>query len=116
MDGSGLSPANRLTPFALMTLQRYVANHPAGNYYAASLPVAGVDGTLKRRMKAPYAGGNLTAKTGYIRGVSALSGYVRTRTGGRLSFSIILNRPGLNSRQAKQLEDQIGQLLAASDA
>jgi D-alanyl-D-alanine carboxypeptidase/D-alanyl-D-alanine-endopeptidase (penicillin-binding protein 4) len=57
----------------------------------SSLPVAGRDGTLASRMRRTRAEGNAAAKTGSISNVRALSGYVRTRDGEMLAFSIVAN-------------------------
>jgi D-alanyl-D-alanine carboxypeptidase/D-alanyl-D-alanine-endopeptidase (penicillin-binding protein 4) len=77
-----------------------------------SLPVAaGGVGSLRNRMGGTAAAGNLRAKTGTIREVSSLSGYVRTADGERLAFSIVANDLPDEGR-AKRLEDQIGARLA----
>jgi D-alanyl-D-alanine carboxypeptidase/D-alanyl-D-alanine-endopeptidase (penicillin-binding protein 4) len=69
-----------------------MARHPAAEDFLASLPIAGVDGTIRRRMKGTAAEGNVRAKTGTLRYANALSGYVTTGTGERLAFSLMLNR------------------------
>jgi D-alanyl-D-alanine carboxypeptidase/D-alanyl-D-alanine-endopeptidase (penicillin-binding protein 4) len=78
-----------------------------------SLPVAGVDGTLANRMEQPPARGNVLAKTGTIRHVNALGGYVNTRSGDRLAFYAVVNHhPGPSSDSVAAL-DAIATLLAA---
>jgi len=90
-DGSGLSRDNRLTPIALTTLLVRVRAGKHGPTFAASLPAAGRDGTLKSRLtEEPYAG-NVRAKTGYLDGVGALSGYATARSGIRVAFAILVN-------------------------
>jgi D-alanyl-D-alanine carboxypeptidase/D-alanyl-D-alanine-endopeptidase (penicillin-binding protein 4) len=59
--------------------------------FTAKLPVAGKDGTISTRMRRTRAEGNATAKTGSIANVRSLSGYVRTRDGETLVFSILTN-------------------------
>ena len=59
--------------------------------FVATLPIAGKDGTISTRMKDTRAEGNAMAKTGSIANVRALSGYVRTRDGETLVFSILAN-------------------------
>ena len=59
--------------------------------FLATLPIAGKDGTISTRMRATRAEGNALAKTGSIANVRALSGYVRTRDGEMLVFSILAN-------------------------
>jgi D-alanyl-D-alanine carboxypeptidase/D-alanyl-D-alanine-endopeptidase (penicillin-binding protein 4) len=57
-----------------------------------ALPVAGVDGTLRSRMKNTAAAGNVKAKTGTLRWANSLSGYVTSVAGERLAFCVMLNR------------------------
>ena len=79
----------------------------------ASLPVAGVDGTLRRRLRDTPAEGNLRAKTGSLRWASTMTGYVTTAAHERLAFSLLLNRhspePG---RKAAEELDRLAALLA----
>jgi serine-type D-Ala-D-Ala carboxypeptidase/endopeptidase (penicillin-binding protein 4) len=110
-DGSGLSRRNLLTTRTLVELLDYTRSQP---YYASldtSLSIAGVDGTLRKRMKGTIAEDNLHAKTGTLRNVSALSGYVTTLDNEQLIFSIIFN--GRYVYDYKQAEDSIGLLLAS---
>lgn len=89
-DGSGLSLYNYVTPDMEVQLLRYAAKKPEIiEKLLPSLPVAGVDGTLKSRMKGTKAQGNVQAKTGTVTGVSALAGYCTAANGHRLCFSII---------------------------
>jgi D-alanyl-D-alanine carboxypeptidase/D-alanyl-D-alanine-endopeptidase (penicillin-binding protein 4) len=55
------------------------------------MPIAGKDGTISTRMRGTRAEGNAVAKTGSISNVRALSGYVKTRDGETLAFSILAN-------------------------
>ena len=59
--------------------------------FVATLPIAGRDGTISNRMKGTPAEGNAMAKTGSIANVRTLSGYVRTRDGETLVFSMLAN-------------------------
>jgi hypothetical protein len=90
-----------------------MASSPVWNEYWGSLPEAGRRGELGR-MYNTGAAGNLRAKTGTIEGVSALTGMVRSRTGERLAFSLLVNGTRSNSR-AKAAENQVGVLLASFD-
>jgi serine-type D-Ala-D-Ala carboxypeptidase/endopeptidase (penicillin-binding protein 4) len=91
-EGSGLSRNNLASAHATATLLRYMAAQPAGADFAAALPIAGVDGTLRMRMKGTLAEGNVRAKTGSLRWANSLSGYVTSAAGERLAFSVMLNR------------------------
>lgn len=89
-DGSGLSLYNYLTAEAQVRLLRYIWQEPELYVHLLrSLPIAGEDGTLKKRMIGTEAQGNVRAKTGSVTGVSALSGYLTACNGHRLCFSII---------------------------
>jgi D-alanyl-D-alanine carboxypeptidase/D-alanyl-D-alanine-endopeptidase (penicillin-binding protein 4) len=91
-DGSGLSRLNFLSTSAIARILRVMALDPRhAEAFAATLPVAGREGTLARRMRATLAEGNAAAKTGTLSNVRALSGYVRSRGGERLLFSIVAN-------------------------
>jgi serine-type D-Ala-D-Ala carboxypeptidase/endopeptidase (penicillin-binding protein 4) len=91
-DGAGLSRKDLVTPAATVKLLAWLARQPFTNALRDALPVAGVDGTLKRRMLGTPAAGNLQAKTGTLTHVYALSGYVTAADGEHLVFSIMLNR------------------------
>ena len=92
-DGSGLSRYNYLSAEAIVRILMHIhgdARHR--DLFIATLPVAGQDGgTIARRMKGTAAEGNAKAKTGSIANVRALSGFVTTRGGERVVFSILAN-------------------------
>lgn len=89
-DGSGVSLYNYLTPELLIRLLEYAwrEDHIRQRLYP-SLPIAGVDGTLEKRMQKTPAQGNIHAKTGTVSGVSSLSGYATSPEGHVIAFSII---------------------------
>lgn len=90
-DGSGLSRLNRLTPALLTAVLTRMRASEHGATFRSLLAVAGEDGTLEKRLaEAPYRG-NVRAKTGYINGAGALSGYATTRSGVEVAFSILVN-------------------------
>lgn len=101
-DGSGLSRRDLVTADATLRLLAYMSRHRYASAFRDALPVAGVDGTLSRRLKGTAAANNLRAKTGSINGVSTLSGYVTSAGGERLAFSIMLNNyvEALDSRRS----------------
>ncbi|MBI3652062.1 MAG: D-alanyl-D-alanine carboxypeptidase/D-alanyl-D-alanine-endopeptidase [Acidobacteria bacterium] len=90
-EGSGLSRKDVVTPNATIALLKFMHHHQFADAYRDGLPIAGVDGTLKNRMKDTAASGNVRGKTGTLRYVYALSGYVTTAAGEPLAFSIMLN-------------------------
>jgi D-alanyl-D-alanine carboxypeptidase/D-alanyl-D-alanine-endopeptidase (penicillin-binding protein 4) len=93
-DGSGLSRQDLVTPHAVVALLRYASQRPWFASYFASLPVAGVDGTLEDRMKNTPAAGRVHAKTGSVEHVRTLSGFADTANGRRLVFSFLSNNQG----------------------
>ena len=91
-DGSGLSRYNYVTAGTMVTVfKRMWKDERMRGPFAASLPVAGHDGTLDTRMRGTYLDAHVQAKTGTIANARALSGYLETRSGQRLVFSIIVN-------------------------
>ena len=110
-DGSGLSKENKLSPNMITTLLSYMNTHKHGKVFCDSLPISGIDGGLHRRMASLQYKGKIHAKTGYIAGASALSGYIDTSKGDRLAFSILINN-FKSLRDAKKAQDEICQFLA----
>lgn len=102
-EGSGLSRNNLTTANATTRLLEFMATHRESGAFMNALPIAAVDGTLKRRMKGTPAEGNMRAKTGSLRWANSLSGYVTSAGGERLAFSLMLNRavqpPGRSARE-----------------
>jgi serine-type D-Ala-D-Ala carboxypeptidase/endopeptidase (penicillin-binding protein 4) len=112
-EGSGLSRRALITPRAIVQLLERMSRHQDGALYRAALPVAGVDGSLATRMHGTAAAGNLTAKTGMLAHTFSLSGYVRTGSGERLAFAILLNNHFAASSEAARADlDTIAILLA----
>jgi D-alanyl-D-alanine carboxypeptidase/D-alanyl-D-alanine-endopeptidase (penicillin-binding protein 4) len=113
LDGSGLSAGSRVSASTFVDVIERMASGPVWSEYWGSMPEAGRRGELGR-MFGTAAAGNLRAKTGTIEGVSALTGMVRSRSGERLAFSLLVNGTRSNSR-AKATENQVGILLASFD-
>jgi len=110
-DGSGLSRQNLASPEAIAQTLRIVANSPLASVYRASLPVAGVSGTLKSRFRGTTAQGIVLAKTGTMSGVVALSGYINSPNYEPLAFSIIVNQSDRPASVLRQTVDSIVLLL-----
>ncbi len=112
-DGSGLSFYDLLTAEMLCQLLEGMSRQKElFPLFRESLPIAGVDGTLRNRMKKTPAEGNLRAKTGTISGVSSLSGYVQTLDGELLAFSMTMQNFTYPTRLYQRAQDRIGELLA----
>ena len=90
-DGSGLSRNDMITANATVQLLTFMSKHKYFAQFRDALPIAGVDGTLRTRMRGTPAEGNLRAKTGSLSSVASLSGYVTTAAGEHLVFSMMLN-------------------------
>ncbi len=113
-DGSGVSRYNVITPDLLIELLRAMhADFRIAAEFQTSLPIAGVDGTLENRMKETPAAGKLRAKTGSLRGVSALSGYTTSAEGEPLAFSIIMEHFVVRTAKIRAIQDRIGAALSA---
>jgi D-alanyl-D-alanine carboxypeptidase/D-alanyl-D-alanine-endopeptidase (penicillin-binding protein 4) len=90
---------------------RYAYRHkPIYDHLLPSLPVAGEDGTLKKRMKDTRAEGNVQAKTGTLTGIISLAGYCTASNGHRLCFAII-NQGVQRAREARDFQDKICDIL-----
>ena len=112
-DGSGLSRYNLTSPATtIKLLQKMYTDQVNFPLYYYTLPIAGVDGTIGRRMRGTLAAGNLHAKTGTLSGVTALSGYVTTLDGEWLAFSIMMQHYPGSSRAYRGVQDAIGAILA----
>lgn len=106
-DGSGLSHLNLVTPRQIINLLSFMYRNDNFTYFYESLPVAGVDGTLAKRMNRTKAENNVRAKTGYSDGVRSLSGYVFTADNEPIAFSIIVNNFIVPASLADNLQDQV---------
>lgn len=110
-DGSGLSRRNRVSASIETNLLREIADQPYADEFRTTLAIAGRDGTLRGRMTGTRAEANLVGKTGTLRNVSALSGYVTTADGEPLAFSFISNGPSVGAYKAR--ENDAGATLAS---
>jgi D-alanyl-D-alanine carboxypeptidase/D-alanyl-D-alanine-endopeptidase (penicillin-binding protein 4) len=111
LDGSGLSRGNSISPRAVGRLLVAAQDRPWFNSFYRSLPMAGHKGTLRKRMRRTAAAGRCRAKTGTLRGVSALAGYCRSKSGRRFVFALLMN--GVNVYRARAAQDRIATALAS---
>jgi serine-type D-Ala-D-Ala carboxypeptidase/endopeptidase (penicillin-binding protein 4) len=111
VDGSGLSVYDRLTARAIAALLISAWSDPAVRMpFIASLPIAGVDGTLEDRMLSGPARGFVRAKTGTTTTASALSGYV----GSKYVFTVVQNGNPIPWWYARRAQDRFAQILAGA--
>jgi D-alanyl-D-alanine carboxypeptidase/D-alanyl-D-alanine-endopeptidase (penicillin-binding protein 4) len=114
-DGSGMSANDLIAPRAYTTLLSYAARQPWGAEFRATLPVAGVDGSLSGRFKSSPLTGKLFAKTGTLNEVNALSGYLTAKSGKTLAFSILVNGHLPGSDAEIHAIDRICEAIAAAE-
>lgn len=107
IDGSGLSRSHRVTPISQAKFLANEMNEPYFKDFMESLPIAGQSGTLKR-MFFGESYGQIFAKTGTLNKVKTLAGYIKTRTGRTLTFSLLINN---YAGSVDQVKDRMEQLL-----
>ena len=113
VDGSGLSLYNYGTPELFVRLLRHA--HASPKIYRMLrevLPIAGVDGTLKKRMQLTMAEGNVRAKTGSVTGVSTLAGYCEAANGHLLCFAIF-NQGLVRASHGRAYQDKVLEALTS---
>lgn len=112
IDGSGLSRKDLLTAEQTVSLLRYLYERfPLTYEYISALPIAGQDGTLKRRFRKPAQKGLVRAKTGSMTGIMSLSGYLYTANGHTLAFAMFINtRPGTSPNVSGRYRSMIDNL------
>lgn len=106
-DGSGLSRRNFISPLAVVRILDLMRASPAADAWYQSLPVGGVDGTIRERMRGTLAAGNVRAKTGTLDRVRSLSGYVTTADGHTLLFSMLANNHPVPTREVERVQDAL---------
>jgi len=112
-DGSGLSRNDLISANTTVQLLTFMTKHRYFAQFRDALPIAGVDGTLRTRMRGTPAEGNVRAKTGSLSSVASLSGYVTTATGEHLVFSMMLNNYPDAAAVRRDSIDAIAILLAS---
>lgn len=111
-DGSGLSNYNYISPALLVDFLRLAYSQTSVfQQLYKSLPVAGVDGTLKNRMKGTSAYKNVHAKTGSFTAINALAGYLKMKNGHEVAFAI-MNQNVLSAAKARAFQDKVCEILS----
>jgi serine-type D-Ala-D-Ala carboxypeptidase/endopeptidase (penicillin-binding protein 4) len=104
-DGSGLSRDKLVTPRFQTSLLLFLSTRPYFELFLNTLAISGTDGTLRNRMSS--ARGVIHAKTGTLQNVAALSGYMTTKSGHNLIFSIFANNVRASIDRVRQTIDEI---------
>ncbi|MEP6731280.1 MAG: D-alanyl-D-alanine carboxypeptidase/D-alanyl-D-alanine-endopeptidase [bacterium] len=112
-DGSGLSRHDYVSPRTLVRVLDVMRRSPDFKMFYDALPIAGVDGTIRSRMKNTPAQGNVHAKTGTLDKARSLSGYVTTADGRLLLFSALCNNYVVPTRRVDMVTDALSIRLAS---
>ena len=112
VDGSGLSPADRTSPYQVAELLVGLASTPVGTVLREHMAVAGRTGTLALRMRHTGAAGRCQGKTGTLTGVSNLVGYCQAADGHLLAFAIFTD--GISIEAAHLFQDHMAITIANS--
>lgn len=108
-DGSGLSRANRCTARQLTSVLTKMASLPGADLFRESLAEAGVDGSMRKRLRGLSA--SVYAKTGTMRGIRTLSGYVQSEDNHLYAFAVMFNGYTGPSTPYKEIQDRICRIL-----
>ena len=106
-DGSGLSRSNAMTAQTLVETMKHIYDGPLREIFFASLPVAGVDGTLRNSFKGTPLEQNLRAKTGSMARVRSIAGTLKTKGGRTILFAVIINNFDLKAAETAKLLEAI---------
>ncbi len=106
-DGSGLSRHDYLAPETIVRVLDTMRRHPEFRIFYDALPIAGIDGTIRTRMRGTPAQGNVHAKTGTLDKARALSGYVTTADGRLLLFSMLANNHVVSNAEVERVQDAL---------
>ena len=110
-DASGMAARNLMTTKSLSAILNSMKTHPYFRVYEQSLSVAGVDGTLGHRMKTGPLRDRVMGKSGYISGVRTLSGYLNTKAGRKITFSIAANNYVIKTSRIDSLQEEVLNIL-----
>jgi serine-type D-Ala-D-Ala carboxypeptidase/endopeptidase (penicillin-binding protein 4) len=104
-DGCGLSRENLITPRFQTSLLQFLSQRYYFDLFRNTLAISGTDGTLRNRLAASEVRGSIHAKTGTLNGVTTLAGYMTTKSGRNLVFSIFANRVNAVTRVKKTIDE-----------
>jgi D-alanyl-D-alanine carboxypeptidase/D-alanyl-D-alanine-endopeptidase (penicillin-binding protein 4) len=104
-NGAGLSRAERISPLSMSLLLQAAQASPLHAEFEASLPLLGVDGTLKKRLRDSKVASYAHLKTGSLEGVKAIAGYLQSQHGKRWILVFFINHP--NAPAAIKAQDAL---------
>jgi len=112
-DGSGLSRFNAIPAKTLTSILVQIAKEPIYQSFLKSLPVAGLNGTLRNFGVGTLLDGKMTAKTGYMKRARCLVGYIKTKSDKEIAFAVMLNNYQVDVTTANKYIEKI--LLAVAN-
>ena len=104
-NGAGLSRTERISAAHLAQLLQHAAAHPLSAEFEASLPILGMDGSVKKRLKESPSAGHAHLKTGTLEGVKTIAGYVRSKSGKEWVVVFFINHP--NAKLGQDAQDAL---------
>jgi D-alanyl-D-alanine carboxypeptidase/D-alanyl-D-alanine-endopeptidase (penicillin-binding protein 4) len=111
-DGCGLSRLDRVAPSQVCKMLDFMMRSPYAQAFFDALPIGGRDGTLRNRLQAKSVREKVFAKTGFINGVSCLSGYLLLQPQKTIVFSFLVNNVPGSTGGIKTMQDKLLGILA----
>ncbi len=106
-NGSGLSRKSRISAVTMGKLLEYAYHSPYQPEFMASLPMLGIDGTVRKRLNGAVPAGEIRIKTGLLNDVRAMAGYVRSQSDKHYVVVSLQNYPGIQNGVGTQVQDEI---------
>ena len=106
-NGSGLSRTTRVSARILGKMMQHAWNSPFYAEFSSSLPIAGIDGTMRKRLNGNITAGNIRIKTGLIRDVRSMAGYVKSKNGKHYLVVSLHNYPSIQNTTGTLIQDEI---------
>ncbi|MGD9888363.1 MAG: D-alanyl-D-alanine carboxypeptidase/D-alanyl-D-alanine-endopeptidase [Halothiobacillaceae bacterium] len=106
-NGSGLSREARISPRQLGDLLMHVYRSPTMLEFSASLPIVGIDGTVRKRLKDEDIQGRAQLKTGTLNGTRAIAGFMYSRSGQAYIVAVLHNEPGVQLGVGSKVQDAV---------
>ena len=101
-NGAGLSRKERISAAHMAQLLQHAYDHPLSAELQSSLPILGVDGSVKKRLRDSTASSHAHLKTGTLEGVKTIAGYVRSSSGREWIVVFFINHPYAKGGQDAQ--------------
>ena len=106
-NGSGLSRDTRISARTMAALLQYAWTSSLQPEFLSTFPIAGLDGTMRKRLNGKIPEGNVRIKTGLIRNVRSMAGYVYTRNNRHFAIVSLHNYPGIQNTTGTLIQDEL---------